>query len=171
MEDAFTPVGEFEDPPSIEPAESASPEDGPRARPYPARVPDGEYLAVCRSIYRDRKSRTYGARIYLTFCLFGGDHNGIALRMFLRPSAWPTSQYDQAWSVANGRPPRSRNTKMSPTIFVGKLFRIRTATVKPQQRITGPDGKGRPGPKLPEPWWYSKVDVILGLEAGNGTIQ
>jgi len=56
---------------------------------------------------------------------------------------------------------------MSPRVFIGKLFRLHTTTVKPRHRIAGEDGKSRPGPSLPESFWYSKVACLLSLEATN----
>jgi hypothetical protein len=168
--DSRTPLGQIEESPSMEGGNIDAQEDGPRAESYPSRVPDGEYLAVCEKAFLERKSRAYGARYYLTFRLFDGEFNGLTIRMFLKPSKWPNSRYYIAWSIANGRPP-SRNARLSQSIFTGKLFRIRTATVKPCQKITGPGKKMKSGPELPEPFWYSKVDAILSLEATNGTVQ
>jgi hypothetical protein len=142
-------------------------EDELRAEPYWARIPDGEYLALCTGSYFDKKSRTYGLRIYLDFQIFDGPYAGTKLRAFYRPKTWPSSNYYPAWSIANGSPPRSRNTRMSPKIFEGKLFCVRTTTVRRRQRFTGPDGKRRPGRVFPETLWYSKVDCILSLEATN----
>ncbi len=142
-----------------------------RARPYPPLIPDGEYLGVCTRTYWDRNSRTYGERIYVYFRLLeDGEHIGKELRMICRPSVFPTSKYYIAWSIAHDGPPRSRNTKLSPKIFPGKLYRIRTATVRPRHRITGPDGKTRSGDFLPEHLWYSKVDCILTLELTDPVI-
>src|SRR5258708_16264370 len=87
--------------------------------------------------------------------------------MFLRPSVFPASNFYPAWAIAHGGPPRSRNTKMSARVFKGKLFRLLTATVKPKYRIVGEDGKMRPGPFLPESFWYSKVASLLSFEASN----
>jgi hypothetical protein len=56
---------------------------------------------------------------------------------------------------------------MSARAFKGKLFRARITTVKPKHRIAGEDGKFRPGPFLPESFWYSKVVCLLSLEATN----
>jgi hypothetical protein len=42
--------------------------------------------------------------------------------------------------------------------------------VKPAHRIAGADGKMRPGPFLPESFWYSKVSCIVALEATNEKI-
>src|SRR5215470_4518189 len=87
--------------------------------------------------------------------------------MFLRPSRFPTSNFYRSWAIARGGPPRSRNTKMSPRVFSGKLFRVMTSTVKPRHRLSCEDGKFRLGPPLPESFWYSKVACILSLEISN----
>src|SRR5207248_1030319 len=138
------------------------------ARSYPDRVPDGEYLALCTHVHHDQHSRNYGERVYLDFQIWDdGEHQGKKIRMFLRPSIFPTSNFYRSWAMAHGGPPRSRNTKMSARVFKGKLFRLLTTTVKPRHRITGEDGKMRPGPFLPESFWYSKVACLLGLETTN----
>jgi hypothetical protein len=137
------------------------------ARAYPNRIPDGEYIALCTHVHHDQHSRNYGERVYLDFQIYDGEYQGKTLRMFLRPSVFPTSNFYRAWAIAHGGPPRSRNTKMSARIFKGKLFRLLTTTVKPKHRITGEDGKLRPGPLLPESFWYSKVACLLSLEATN----
>jgi hypothetical protein len=139
------------------------------ARSYPSRVPDGEYTALCTHVYHDQHSRSYGERVYLDFQIYLGDHAGETIRMFLRPSKFPTSNYYRSWAMARGGPP-SRNAKMSARVFVGKMFKVLTSTVKPKHRITGEDGKMRPGPFLPESLWYSKVACILSLEATNDNI-
>jgi hypothetical protein len=137
------------------------------ARAYPNRVPDGEYIALCTHVHHDQHSRNYGERVYLDFQIYEGDYAGKTVRMFLHPSVWPTSTFYRSWAIAHGGPPRLRNTKMSARVFKGKLFRLLTSTVKPRHRITGEDGKSRPGPFLPETLWYSKVNCLLGLEVTN----
>ena len=144
--------------------------DSLSAAPHPVRVPDGEYLALCTHVHHDRQSRNYGERVYLDFQLCDCADEGKTIRMYLRPSPWPTSKFYQSWAIARGGPPRSRNTKMSPRVFVGKLFRVLTATVKPRHQIAGGDGKMRPGPFLPESFWYSKVSCILALEVTNENV-
>lgn len=139
------------------------------AAPYIPRVPDGEYLALCTHTYRGH-SRKYGERVYLDFQLCDCADEGKTIRMYLRPSKWPTSNFYLSWAIARGGPPRSRNTKMSERVFKGKLFRVRTTTVKPKHQITGIDGKSRPGPDLPEMFWYSKIVCILSLEATNENV-
>jgi hypothetical protein len=137
------------------------------ARPHPDHVPDGEYIAICTHSYHDQYSRNYGERVYLDFQILDGEHRGKTIRMFLRPSKFPTSNFYRAWAIARGGPPRSRNTRMSPRVFAGKIFRVLTATVRPRHRLTGDDGKQRPGPFLPESFWYSKVACLLSLEVTN----
>jgi hypothetical protein len=144
-------------------------QDSPSAVPYPVRIPDGQYTALCTHVYHGH-SRNYGERVYLDFQIYLGEHEGKTVQMFLRPSVYPTSNFYRAWAIAHGGPPRSRNTKMSPRAFKGKLFRILTSTVKPAHRIAGADGKMRPGPFLPESFWYSKVLCILELEVTNEKI-
>src|SRR5262249_14326445 len=118
-------------------------------------------------VHHDQHSRNYGERVYVDFQIYDGEYMGKTVRMFLRPSIFPTSNFYRAWGIAHGGPPCSRNTKMSAGIFKGKLFRLLTVTVKPKHRIAGEDGKLRPGPFLPESFWYSKVACLLSLEATN----
>lgn len=142
-----------------------------RARPYWPRIPDGKYLAVCTRTFWHRGSRASGERIYIYFNILDGPHAGTELRLICRPSRYPTSNFYRSWSIANDSPPRSRNTRLSPKIFKQKVFRILTGTVKPRHRISGPDGKQRPGEFLPEHLWYSKVEAILSLEVTNEPLQ
>jgi hypothetical protein len=137
---------------------------------YQPRVPDGGYLALCTHVHHDRHSRNYGERVYLYFQLCDCAHEGKTIRGYLKPSRWPTSNFYRSWAIARGGPPKSRNTKMSARVFYGKLFRVLTVTVKPKHRIAGADGKMRPGPSLPESFWYSKVACILELIATNEKI-
>ncbi len=111
-------------------------------------------------------SRSYGPKIYLTFALLDDAHAGIELPMFFRPSRFPTSRYYRAWLIANGRPP-SRNARLSPRVFLNKVFRVLVETVKPRIQITGENGKQRPGPEYPATLHYSKVSALLSLEVTN----
>jgi hypothetical protein len=140
------------------------------ARPYPVHIPDGEYLAVCTATFHLKESRRFGSKIFLTFKLFEGDYAGKVLQMYLRPSAYPTSRFYRAWAIAHGGPPQSRNTLMSPRKFEGKLFKIRTSTVRPRHQVIGPNGRSRAVDFLPESFWYSKVDYLISLEVTNELI-
>jgi hypothetical protein len=156
-------------------AESAETVDSPRrperqgvlARPYPCLVPDGEYLVFCTRTFRDKKSRGYGEKIYISFQIFDGEHAGKKLRMFFRPSLYPTSRLYLAWVIANNGLPRSRRPILDHQIFRGKLFRALVTTVRPRHRLTSFDGKVRQGDYLPDYLWYSKVDCLLSLEVTN----
>ena len=126
-----------------------------RAKPYPVRVYDSEYLATCVQVFGPHKSRAYGNKIYLTFQVLDGEHAGKKLPMFLRPSRFPTSRLYRSWVIANNGLP-SRNAILSPRIFLGKIFRVSTATVKPKYASGSP---------MPSIFWYSRVDDILSLES------
>lgn len=141
------------------------------AHPYWPRISDGEYLAVCTRTFLHRGNRPFGPRVYLYFRIVLDEHEGTEIRMICRPSRFPSSNFFRAWSIANGAPPRSRNTRLSLKTFRGKLFRVLTTTVRPRHRITGLDGKIRPGQTLPEQLWYSKVQCLLSLEVTNEPIQ
>lgn len=134
------------------------------ARQYWPLIPDAEYFALCYRTWRGH-SRPYGERIYAYFRIIDGLHADKVLRLMCSPSIFPTSNFYRAWCIARGGPPRSRNTKMSHKTLAGKIYRVRTATVKPRHRVTRPDGKIGFGDFLPESLWYSKVDCILSLEA------
>lgn len=134
------------------------------ARQYWPLIPDAEYFAVCYRTWRGH-SRPYGERIYAYFRIIDGLQAGKVLRLMCSPSIFPTSNFYRAWCIARGGPPRSRNTKMSHKTLAGKIYRVRTATVKPRHRITRPDGKIGFGDFLPESLWYSKIDCVLSLEA------
>jgi hypothetical protein len=53
--------------------------------------------------------------------------------------------------MVNGWQKPSRGAKMSPRIFLNKIFKIKTRTVKP------PHNRG----KMPKDFWYSVVDEII----------
>lgn len=126
-----------------------------RAKPYPIHVGDSTYLATCVQVFGPHKSRAYGNKIYLTFQILDGEYIGKRVPMFLRPSRFPTSRLYRSWVIANDGLP-SRNAKLSPRIFLGKVFRVSTVTVKP---------KFASGSLMPPVFWYSRVDDILSLES------
>ncbi len=136
------------------------------ARQYWPLVPDAEYFAICYRAWRGQ-SRPYGERIYAYFRIIEGQHAGKVLRLMCSPSVFPTSNFYRAWCIARGGPPRSRNTKMSHKTLAGKIYRIRTATVRPRHRVTCPNGKMGFGDSLPQAFWYSKVECLLSLEANS----
>ena len=61
------------------------------------------------------------------------------------------SKYYKTWCMVNGWQKPSRGANMSPRIFLNKIFRIKTRTVKPSHN----------GGKMPKEFWYSIVDEII----------
>ena len=121
-------------------------------------IPDGVYEAQCVKYEYSRKPYS---KVYLKFKITEpGKHNG--LRLFKPYSVPPNSgkpaqgsNYYKDWIMVNNWQPPSRNAKMSPKIFLNKIFKIRTRTAKPKR-----DGK-----EMPEQCWYSLVDVLVEVVA------
>ncbi len=61
------------------------------------------------------------------------------------------SKYYKTWVHVNGWRKPSRNAKMSPKLFLNRICRVRTRTVKPTVN----------GQKMPKDFWYSVVDTIV----------
>lgn len=133
---------------------------------YPELVPEGIYLVAVTHAVEKKHTKFYGDKIILRVVIIEGDYAGKKLPMFFRISRYWTSRFYRAWVIANDALP-SRNTRMSHRIFVGKVFKAAVVTVRPCNRIVGPDGKSRPGKPLPERCWYSRVDHFLSLEIAN----
>jgi hypothetical protein len=98
--------------------------------PYP-RYPAGTYQAQCvsGSIYRDRQFRAWKAALKFHLLpdvgpVWGFLHMGRGER----PSAGRRSDYWRAWVIANGGPPRRRQT-LSVRVFKGKIFEVRVGDV------------------------------------------
>jgi hypothetical protein len=131
-----------------------------------APICDAEYPLVAPG---RRTLQCVGARIYrhcglpdkpwkaeLEFCdgfgelsIFGFCHLGCGEK----PHAGRTSRYWSAWTLANGGPPRKRQT-MSARVFKGKWFLCDVATVSHK-------GKGAKAEPLPAHLHYSVVREIL----------
>jgi len=62
-----------------------------------------------------------------------------------------SSKFYRAWTLANGNRRPSRRDRMSPDIFIGRVFRARTRVVKTDSR----------GKRLPNAQWYSVIDEFL----------
>ena len=65
------------------------------------------------------------------------------------------SKYYKTWCMVNKWTKPSRNAKMSPRLFINKIYNIKTRTVKPQHN----------GKDMPEDFWYSVVDEIIEVLA------
>jgi hypothetical protein len=68
----------------------------------------------------------------------------------------PGSKYYKTWCMVNGWQKPGRGSKMSPKLFIGKVFKIKTRTVRPKHN----------GREMPENFWYSVVDEILNVSVG-----
>lgn len=66
------------------------------------------------------------------------------------------SKYYKTWVMVNNWQRPSRNAKMSPRLFLNKIFTIKTRTVKPSHDKE----------EMPEQFWYSIVDEIKSVNAG-----
>lgn len=119
---------------------------------YRPLVPDGLWDVQCTG-YNDG---FYGRipKLFLNFeIVSNGSYNGERLFMsFNMPHdgyVHTGSRYYRTWSKVNGKLP-SRNAKMSPRIFLNKLFRVKTKTVIPK------DGNF----DLPSDFHYSIIESI-----------
>lgn len=114
-------------------------------------VPDGEFEAECFDFKPGYYIKT--PKLYLNFRLLNEPYEDVELFMsFNMPyngSVPIGSRYYKTWAKVNGKKP-SRNTKMSPRIFLHKIYKVKTRTVKPK------DG----GEELPEDFHYSIIDSI-----------
>jgi len=66
------------------------------------------------------------------------------------------SKYYKTWVMVNGWMRPSKNARMSPRLFLNKIFKIKTRVVKPKHHDK----------LMPETFWYSVVDEIIQVIAG-----
>ena len=128
---------------------------------YKPLIPNGTYEAQC---IRFNEKFVLGKTRKLFFIfkiLDSGEHFGEEIfQAYNIPYDWKIrsgSKYYKTWVMVNGWNKPSRNAKMSPRIFLNKIYKIKTRTVKPK----GPNGK-----EMPEEFWYSVVDYIGDVVAG-----
>jgi len=122
-------------------------------------VPDGKYEAQC---FKHDSRFVFGKtrKVFLHFKILElGEHFG---KMIFQAYNMPYdrkikvgSKYYKTWCMVNEWRKPSRNAKMSPKLFLNRIYRIKTRTVKPKH-----DGK-----QMPENFWYSVVDKILEVSA------
>ena len=98
-------------------------------------MPDDEYLAQCTGYESSYFSKDYH-KLFLQFQVISdgkGNYDQETLFMvFNMPNAnrvGAGSRYFKAWRKVHGRPP-SRNTIMTPKMFLNKIYIVRTRTVK-----------------------------------------
>ena len=123
-------------------------------------VPNGKYEAQCNG-YDTKFVFGKARKLFLNFTILTeGKHQGKkifqAFNMPYNGKIKTGTKYYKTWCMVNGWQKPSRNAKMSPRLFVNKIFTIKTRTVKPLH-----DKK-----EMPEPFWYSIVDEIKSVNAG-----
>lgn len=96
-----------------------------------ARIKPGEYAAQCvhAKVYRDPGFRTWKA--LLRFRLIDGGQEVYGFLNLGRgesPRAGRRSRYWEVWTLANGAPPRKRQT-MTARVFRGKVFLVEVSDV------------------------------------------
>ena len=124
------------------------------AEDYRPLLPDGKYEAVC--VHYDQSFVLGKTRkLYLHFKITEqGPHYEkqvfMAFNIPYKRRMKAGSKYYKTYVQVNGRKP-SRNSRMSPRIFKGRIYTIRIRTCKPKF----PNGK-----EMPREYWYSVVDYI-----------
>ena len=122
-------------------------------------IPDDVYEAQC--IKYDSKFILGNTRkVFLNFKIIeSGEHHGkVIFQAFNMPyngRIKTGSKYYKTWVMVNKWQKPSRNAKMSPRLFKGKIYNVKTRTVKPQHN----------GKEMPQQFWYSVVDEILDVNA------
>jgi hypothetical protein len=100
------------------------------SNPYPRYAPD-EYEGECVAAHTYRHPLLRAWKCHLEFRLLG---DGAEVFAFLnlgrgeKPKAGRHSMYARAWTIANGGPPRRRQT-MSARVFKGKVFQVKVGDV------------------------------------------
>lgn len=88
-----------------------------------------------------------------------GEHEGkeifMAFNMPYNGKVKTGSKYYKTWCLVNNWQVPSRNAKMSPRLFLNKIFKVKTRTVKPKYNDN----------EMPEQFWYSVVDTIIEVLA------
>ena len=121
---------------------------------YKPLMPNGKYEAQC--IKCDQSFVLGKARkLFLHFrILEQGEHYGkeifMAFNIPYDKKIKQGSKYFKTWVQVNGWRKPSRNAKLSPHLFLNKIYRVKTRTVKPTHN----------GKEMPKEFWYSVVDCI-----------
>jgi hypothetical protein len=100
-------------------------------------------------------------KTFLNFKIISeGKHHGtkifMAFNMPYNGRIKTGSKYYKTWCMVNDWQKPSRNAKMSPRIFLNKIYKVKTRTVKPPHN----------GKEMPKQFWYSVVDEIKEVNAG-----
>lgn len=135
--------------------------DDPVAGTPPARIPGGEYDAVC---YAVETGVSFGGqkKVFLKFRIHEGKYDGTELFMAINhyPNAElrPRHKYYQQWALAKGRMPH-KGERLALNVFPKRLYRV---LVRDTQR------KHSHGKVMADCVQYSVVDSILEPLTGGG---
>ena len=124
------------------------------------RLPNAVYEAQC---IKFDQSFVLGTtkKLFLHFKIteLGEHHGKVIFEAFNMPyngRIKQGSKYYKTWVMVNDWNPPSRNAKMSPRLFLKKVFKVKTRTVKPEHNKK----------PMPDSFWYSVVDEIVEVVAG-----
>ena len=125
---------------------------------YKPLIQDGKYEAQCVG-YNTNFCLGKARKLFLIFRILAeGEHYDknlfMAFNMPYNGRIKTGSKYYKTWCMVNGWQRPSRNAKMSPRLFLKKIYKVKTRTVKPLY-----NGKK----EMPEQFWYSVVDEIIGV--------
>jgi len=123
-------------------------------------IPNGVYEAQCIK-YDNKFVLGKTKKTFLTFRIVSlSEHQGKeifqAFNMPYDGKIKTGSKYYKTWCMVNDWRRPSRNAKMSPRIFLNKIYRIKTRTVRPLHNKK----------EMPQDYWYSVVDEIIEVIAG-----
>ncbi len=122
---------------------------------YKPLIPNATYTAQCIK-YDSKFILGKTRKVFLNFkILTFGDCEGkeifMAFNMPYNGKIKTGSKYYKTWVLVNNWRKPSRNAKMSPRMFLNKVYKIRTRTVKPRHN----------GQEMPRDFRYSVVDEIM----------
>ena len=124
---------------------------------YKPLIPNGTYTAQCIK-YDNKFVLGKANKLFLNFKIISdGDYYGIkvfqAFNIPYNGRIKTGSKYYKTWVMVNGWKQPSRNAKMSPRIFLNKIYTIKTRTTKPLHN----------NKEMPKKFWYSVVDEIKSV--------
>jgi hypothetical protein len=127
---------------------------------YKPLIPNGTYTVQCIN-YDNKFCLGKSRKLFLTFKILEGEHQGKkifqAFNMPYNGRIRTGSKYFKTWCMVNNWQNPSRNAKMSPRIFLNKIYTVKTRTVKPLH-----DKR-----EMPECFFYSVVDEIKSVDSGK----
>jgi len=127
---------------------------------YKPLIPNGIYEVQCIK-YDNKFVLGKTRKTFLNFkILDNNEHQGkkifLAYNMPYNGRIKTGSKYYKDWCMVNGWQKPSRNAKMSARLFLNKIYRVKTRTVKPKHNEE----------EMPQSFWYSVVDKIIEVVAG-----